>query len=87
MYSMDVLGHHGCVNSIDFSNHGDEFMVTGGDDRRVLVWRVADLISLQDCKLQPITMATTHMSNIFTVDCSCDNAFIYSGGECCSAGY
>ena len=76
---MDVLGHHGCVNSIDFSNHGEEYMVTGGDDRRVLVWRVADLI--QDRGLRSTTMATTHMSNIFTVDFSCDNAFIYSGGE------
>lgn len=79
MHSMDVAGHHGCVNSIDYSKCGEEFMVTGGDDKRVLVWTVADLITGNG--MEPVTMTTTHMSNIFTVGFSCDNALIYTGGK------
>lgn len=33
----DLYAHFGCVNSVEFSNDG-RFMVSGGDDKRVLLW-------------------------------------------------
>lgn len=52
----------------------------GGDDQQVLVWRVPEAIQGQD-NLSPIRMNTKHRSNIFTIDFSCDNTFIFSGGK------
>ncbi len=52
----------------------------GGDDQRVLVWKVADAIQGRD-KLTPVCMTSKHRSNVFTIDFSCDNSFIFSGGE------
>lgn len=42
-YYKDLLGHYGCVNTVEFSNDGN-FMISGGDDKRVLIWRVWDAI-------------------------------------------
>lgn len=42
-YYKDLLGHYGCVNTVEFSNDGN-FMVSGGDDKRVLIWRLWDSI-------------------------------------------
>ncbi len=56
------------------------FFLIGGDDRRVLIWTVADAIQGQN-NIKPVTMATQHDSNIFTIDFSCDNSFIFTGGN------
>lgn len=56
------------------------FFITGGDDQRVLVWRVVDAIQGKE-ELTPISMVTRHRSNIFTLDFSCDNSYIFSGGK------
>jgi len=37
--SMDLISHYGCVNAVEFDGKGD-WLVSGGDDRRVLVWNV-----------------------------------------------
>ena len=29
MHTTDIMGHHGCVNAVSFSNLGEEFLVTG----------------------------------------------------------
>lgn len=29
MYTADVKGHHGCVNTLALSNQGEEFLVSG----------------------------------------------------------
>ena len=29
MHTTDIMGHHGCVNAVAFSNLGEEFLVTG----------------------------------------------------------
>ena len=50
----------------------------GGDDARVLVWRVAHVT---EGKCQPNTMATIHQSNVFSIAFSCDNTIIYSAGN------
>jgi len=39
IYKKDLLAHYGCVNALEFSQDGD-LMVSGGDDRRVLLWNV-----------------------------------------------
>ena len=42
-YYKDLLGHYGCVNTVEFSNDGN-LMISGGDDKRVLIWRLWDAI-------------------------------------------
>ena len=102
MYTTDVKGHHGCVNTLALSNQGEEFLVSGmikkntpaliefdlslfffaaGDDQRVLVWRVADMIQAGSRTPRPIIMTSQHSANVFTADFSCDNQYIYSGGK------
>ena len=56
------------------------FPMIGGDDKRVLVWRVANVVQGRK-GVVPIKMLLQHDSNIFTADFSCDNAFLYSGGN------
>ncbi len=43
-----------------------------------MVWRVAELCAGRQ---KPLVMPVTHESNVFTAVFSCDNAYIYSGGE------
>ena len=80
MHSVDLVGHHGCVNSLDFSPHGHEFLASAGDDRRVLVWRMGEVTGRSGRGMKPLTVNTDHMSNIFSASFSCDGAFIYTGG-------
>ena len=44
------------------------------------MWRTTDAIQGRE-GMTPLCMSTKHRSNIFTLDFSCDNAFIYSGGK------
>src|SRR5699024_8007498 len=48
----DLLGHYGCVNSFEFSPDGN-YLVSGGDDRRVLLWNLWDAISGLRASLPP----------------------------------
>lgn len=43
------------------------------------MWKVAEAIQGQE-KLAPVCMTTQHRSNIFTLDFTCDNSFVFSGG-------
>lgn len=56
-------------------------LLAAGDDQRVLVWRVADMIQAGSQSLKPIAMTSQHSANIFTANFSCDNQYIYSGGK------
>ena len=38
LYHLDLLGHYGCVNAIEFSNNGGEFIVSGLDVIFLLLW-------------------------------------------------
>ncbi len=78
MRSVDLLGHHGCVNSLDFSPGGDEWLASAGDDCRVLLWRMGEVMGRREAA--PIVMNTQHTSNVFSAAFSCDSAFIYTGG-------
>lgn len=77
LYRKDLLGHYGCVNAIEFSDEG-ELLISGGDDRRVLLWSVPEAIFGQGTA---ITMETRHFSNIFCLSFDSTNSKIFSGGN------
>lgn len=54
-------------------------ILLGGDDLRVLVWKVSRLLNGDNTY---VTMTTAHSSNIFSLVVSWDDAFIYSSGTC-----
>eukprot|EP00794_Sanderia_malayensis_P020108 gene20108-22079_t len=62
LYRKDLDGHYGCVNALDFCKDGT-WLVSGGDDRRVLLWDFSKAKQQNKCK--PILMKTEHQSNIF----------------------
>lgn len=69
-----------CLGPIHHILYPGPLSPVGGDDQQVFVWRVPEAIQGQG-NLSPICMNTKHRSNIFTIDFSCDNAFIFSGGK------
>ncbi|CAK1583761.1 unnamed protein product [Parnassius mnemosyne] len=77
LYRRDLVCHFGCVNAIEFSSNG-ELLVSGGDDRRVMVWQFGQAI-LDHGKPEP--MKAVHQSNIFCLGITNDNQKIYSGGN------
>ena len=72
--SKDLKAHFGCVNALAFSHNG-QFLASGGDDRRILVWNVGKTLS-KSAKYQPQKnydiLHGTHESNIFCLDFSCN---------------
>lgn len=54
------------------------FSISGGDDRRVLLWNL-DKSIMDDGK--PEVMLKQHMSNIFCLDFDSKNTKIFSGGN------
>ncbi|XP_052743960.1 DDB1- and CUL4-associated factor 5 [Bicyclus anynana] len=77
LYRRDLVCHFGCVNAIEFSNNG-ELLVSGGDDRRVMVWQFGQAIL---DKGKPEAMKALHGSNIFCLGITRDSQKIYSGGN------
>eukprot|EP00731_Ephydatia_muelleri_P028018 Em0019g891a len=78
MHSRDIRGHHGCVNAVEFSNNDEDLLMTGGDDRRILLWRTCELI---EGKHRSVAMEGLHESNIFSLAFSSNNAYAYSAGN------
>lgn len=66
--------HYKQFEFIAFSHHSH----TGGDDRRILLWRMADAMAGTG---RPVTMEKQHQSNIFSLAVTHDNAKILSGGN------
>ncbi|CAG9860016.1 unnamed protein product [Phyllotreta striolata] len=77
LYRKDLLAHYGCVNAIEFSLDG-EYLVSGGDDKRVLLWYVPG--AMYD-RSSPIAMCTPHRSNIFCLTFDSGVEKIFSGGN------
>ncbi|KYM76206.1 DDB1- and CUL4-associated factor 5 [Atta colombica] len=77
LYRKDLLSHYGCVNAIEFSNQGD-LLVSGGDDRRVLLWRVEQAINNFG---RPTVMKSQHVSNIFCLGYDSSKTKIFSAGN------
>ncbi|KAM9354576.1 DDB1- and CUL4-associated factor 5 [Pholidichthys leucotaenia] len=78
LYKKDMLGHFGCVNAIEFSNNGGEWLVSGGDDRRVLLWHMEKAIHSRS---KPVKLKGEHLSNIFCLAFDSTNQKVFSGGN------
>ncbi|XP_037707324.1 DDB1- and CUL4-associated factor 5 [Drosophila subpulchrella] len=78
LYQRNLTGHYGCVNALEFSPCG-QFLASGGDDKRVLLWNVdREVVS----KLgKPRSMNEKHASNIFCLGFDTQNTYIFSGGN------
>ncbi|XP_045065006.1 DDB1- and CUL4-associated factor 5-like isoform X2 [Coregonus clupeaformis] len=79
LYKKDMLGHFGCVNAIEFSNNGGEYLVSGGDDRRVLLWDLERVLHARSAK--PLILKGEHLSNIFCLAFDSTNKRVFSGGN------
>ncbi|XP_060805349.1 DDB1- and CUL4-associated factor 5 [Amyelois transitella] len=77
LYRRDLVCHFGCVNAIEFSSNG-ELLVSGGDDRRVMLWQFGQ--AMLNCS-KPEPMKALHQSNIFCLGITSDSQKIYSGGN------
>ncbi|XP_012286907.1 DDB1- and CUL4-associated factor 5 isoform X2 [Orussus abietinus] len=77
LFRKDLLSHYGCVNAIEFSNQGD-LLVSGGDDRRVLLWKVESAIQGTG---KPAVMKAQHVSNIFCLGYDSSKTKIFSAGN------
>ncbi|CAJ0962065.1 unnamed protein product, partial [Mesorhabditis belari] len=78
-FQRDIKGHYGCVNSVEFS-HNQDFLASGGDDQRVLLWSVSDMLA--DANPKPIAeMDAKHLTNIFAYSFSNDDKSLFSGGN------
>ena len=64
-YSKDLKAHFGCVNALAFSKNG-QFLASGGDDRRILIWDMSKTLS--DAKTPYRHMRGCHESNVFCID-------------------
>nr|XP_056707385.1 DDB1- and CUL4-associated factor 5 [Euleptes europaea] len=78
LYKKDLLGHFGCVNAIEFSNNGGQWLVSGGDDRRVLLWHMERAIT---SRIKPVQLKGEHHSNIFCLAFNSGNSRVFSGGN------
>lgn len=78
LFKKDMLGHFGCVNAIEFSTNGGEWLVSGGDDRRVLLWHMEKAIH---SRAKPVKLKGEHLSNIFCLAFDSTNKKVFSGGN------
>ncbi|XP_059166658.1 DDB1- and CUL4-associated factor 5-like [Physella acuta] len=77
LFKTDLRGHFGCVNAIEYSSDG-ELIASGGDDRRLLIWNVAQTIFN---KKKPTVIDTLHISNINSCCFDVDNKKVATGGN------
>uniref|UniRef100_A0AC34G5J4 Uncharacterized protein n=1 Tax=Panagrolaimus sp. ES5 TaxID=591445 RepID=A0AC34G5J4_9BILA len=78
-WQRDLKCHTSCVNAVEF-NKTEDLFATGGDDLRVLLWRVSN--ALTDEKPKPFTiMKTKHDSNIFALAFTHDSRKVMSAGN------
>ncbi|RZF44998.1 hypothetical protein LSTR_LSTR001959 [Laodelphax striatellus] len=77
LYNKDLVSHYGCVNAVEFLN-GGQYLVSGGDDQRVLLWNVQE--ALQGIS-KPKEMRAQHVSNIFCLGYDSKNTRLFSSGN------
>ncbi|CAL1534613.1 unnamed protein product [Lymnaea stagnalis] len=77
LFKIDLRGHYGCVNAIEYSTDG-EFIASGGDDRRLLLWNVGQTIF--DNK-GPSVIDTQHISNINSCCFDAEDKKVATGGR------
>ncbi|XP_030369657.1 DDB1- and CUL4-associated factor 5 [Scaptodrosophila lebanonensis] len=77
LYQRNMTAHYGCVNALEFSN-GGQYLASGGDDRRVLLWHVDQALANVG---EPRVMCGEHASNIFCLGFDTHNSYVFSGGN------
>lgn len=75
-YSVDLRGHYGCVNAINWSKKDGSLLCSGGDDKRVLLWRLFG--ALEGSENKPVAEYIGHHSNIFCTVFDNDNTHVIS---------
>ncbi|EDW81600.2 uncharacterized protein Dwil_GK10939 [Drosophila willistoni] len=80
LYQRDLAGHYGCVNALEFS-HGGQYLASGGDDKRVLLWNVDQETTALGKMGNPRSMYGEHTSNIFCLGFDILNSYVFSGGN------
>ncbi|XP_076800445.1 DDB1- and CUL4-associated factor 5-like isoform X2 [Clavelina lepadiformis] len=78
LYCSDWIGHFACVNAVEFSNGTKEFLASGGDDKRVLLWNLGERFFAPNYK--PTIMVGNHISNIFCLAFDMYNKKLFSSG-------
>ncbi|PFH31874.1 WD domain, G-beta repeat-containing protein [Besnoitia besnoiti] len=73
--SVRARGHYGCVNAISFSSDGT-ILGSGGDDKRVLLWRVREPKRLPVQEIQ-----TKHQENVFGVQFDTSDQYVLTCGN------
>ncbi|THH16523.1 hypothetical protein EW146_g4128 [Bondarzewia mesenterica] len=72
-YSRKLSEHKSCVNALSFSNGDGKWLASAGDDRRVLLWDMhQENLEKSSCRFDG------HRANIFTLDFSASNQYVYS---------
>ncbi|CAF4883482.1 unnamed protein product [Rotaria sp. Silwood1] len=79
LYYQDGHAHSGCVNALDFSSDGI-FLASGGDDKRVVIWNMAETL-FNESNRSPTLLKATHLSNIFSIKFDNQNRRIISAGN------
>lgn len=72
----ELIGHEGCVNSVEFNSTGD-LLVSGSDDRRVILWDWT-------WKINKFSYPSGHQDNIFQariMPFSDDRKLVTSSGD------
>ncbi|KDR82852.1 hypothetical protein GALMADRAFT_238461 [Galerina marginata CBS 339.88] len=69
--------HTSCVNAITFSRGNGRFLASGGDDLRICLWDFHQ----EDVKTPSFTMRGPR-GNVFCLEFSATNRYIYSAGLC-----
>ncbi|EDW15407.2 uncharacterized protein Dmoj_GI22802 [Drosophila mojavensis] len=79
LYQRNLMAHYGCVNALEFSP-GGEYLASGGDDKRVLLWNVDQALGnvTEDF---PAAMYGEHGSNIFCLGFDTLSKYVFSGGN------
>lgn len=75
-----LIAHLGCVNALAFDPSGSGLLLSGGDDRRVLLWKCPQFEDTS--RVRPVALPGEHDSNIFCLDFNGPNETkVFSGGN------
>ncbi len=75
-----MKGHFGCVNALSISHGSGQWIATGSDDARVLIWNAFDPVSDTGLCSKPVAVYRGHIRNIFCTAFTCDDRKILSCG-------
>ncbi len=71
--------HKACVNDIQFSDDGS-FIVSGGDDKRILFWPTKEAIRHNRRNVEPTELGV-YRGSILCLAVSPDNGRVFSGDD------